>query len=205
MGAITSSSVSSLGSGYIAGDVIEIAQGGNLSATIAIYTVDGLGVPLTYALPDQGFAGFFNDAIRGCGYFVQNNVPTFNGGSGGSGFVINILAVGPGTDATHGRLSSGIVVPGRGYAVNDTGLFVQGSNQSACYRVTTIFPGSGGVAFFNFDPGDGYTLGPVTTIPAGPQPGSGSGFTRNSTGVSPCSSGPRSGNINRLQGGGASQ
>jgi hypothetical protein len=65
--------------------------------------------------------------------------------------------------------------------------------------VTTAF--GGGVSFFNFDPGDGYAVGPITTSPAGPQPGSGSGFALNVTAVVPCSAGGSTGYVNITFGG----
>ncbi len=187
MGAITGSTVAAFGSNYVAGDVIVIQQGSNAGATVAIHTVDGSGVPLTYTLPQDGFASVPN-VVRGCGYSVQNNVPTVNGASPGTGFRVNITAVGPGTDASHGRIASfGSVVGGSGYAVNDTGYFLQGANISGVYRVTFVFGGA--VSFFNFEPGDGYSVGPITTVATGPQPGGGSGFTFDVTAIVPCTSG----------------
>src|SRR6266849_5269416 len=125
-GAIISSSVAALGSGYSANQSIRVSQapGPDDGARVLIQTVDGSGVPLTYLLPDQGYF----QTLRGCGYTPANNVPTTFGG-GGSGFAINILAVGPGSDATHGGIFSFTSLSGgSGYALHDTGNLVQGAN-----------------------------------------------------------------------------
>ncbi len=174
MGSITSTSVVSLGSGYAANDVIRVLQGANNTATIVIITVSG-GVPVTYNLPEQSFNGLPNRTQRGCGYTVENNVPTQMSGSGGSGFVINILTVGPNSDATHGVVDSFSTDPpgsgGSGYAVGDTGTFVQGTNNSGCYRVAAA---AGGVVISAaLDGGDGYAIGIATTVA---HTGGGSGF-----------------------------
>ncbi len=179
MGAITASSVVSLGSGYSAGVVLFVVQGANQTAYLQILTVDGSGVPLTYVLPEQSFAdsnvGISN---RGCGYSPASNLPTAyaSGPVGGVGFVVNILTVGPGTDATHGPIDElQIADGGAGYVTGDTGTIVQGGNVSGAYTVNA----SGGVVIdpVAFDPADGYAVGPATTVNGGPQPGIGAGLT----------------------------
>ncbi len=189
MGSILSSSVVSVGTGYSALQNIAVKQGTNKTAHIFIITVDGSGVPLTYLLPEVFANDPYRVTDRGCGYTVQNSVPTDNLGGGGSGFVVNILTVGPGSDGTHGVLANYTTTnTGSGYAVGDTGLFVQGGNNSATYRITTA---SGGhVAFLLRDFGDGYTLGVVVPTNGGSQPGIGSGYAITCTGTSQCSSGP---------------
>lgn len=205
MGTIITSSVASLGSGYIANQTIAVNQGGNKTAVINILTVDGSGVPLTYFKPEDFFpltASNVNQA--GCGYSAQNGVPTYNVSSPGSGFVLDILSVGPGSDATHGPLFDAFVnVGGSGYALHDTGRVIQGANNSSVYKVTQVF---GGVVFgVTFGFSDGYALGDCTTTPFGPQPGSGSGLivTRQTDGT--CSFASTAGYRNRTFGGPSKQ
>ncbi len=204
MGAITDSEVAALGSGYTAGDTLVVSQGGHTGATFYIRTVDGSGIPLDYIRPEEGFASFGSNAERGCGYSIQGNVPC-TGGSG-HGLELNILAVGPGSDATHGRISVLLInASGSGWAVNDTGLLIQGGNNSGAYRVTSV-TGTGAVLSMEIDPGDGYVVGPATTQNGGPQPGSGIGFTFPYAGMDlfiqtivACPGvGPTSGYVNRL-------
>lgn len=191
MGAITSSSVASSGSGYTPGQIVRLAQGSDDGARVVILTVNGSGVPLTLSLPEQGFQT--TGAHAGCGYFVQNNVPTTFGGAG-SGLTINILAVGPGSDATHGGIF-GITVSagGSGWAVNDTGTLVQGSNSSATYKVTGI--NTGALVNLSVDSVDGYAIGSVTLVPGGPHPGSGGGATVSVDTISQCAFTPPGGFI----------
>lgn len=190
-GAITSSSVAAVGSGYTSGDSLLVTGGGG-TAGVVILTVGGGGVPSSYTLPDQGFA---IGAGRGCGYSVASNVPC-SGGTG-TGFKINILAVGPGTNATHGTIGgTSVSSTGSGYAPADTGFFVQGANTSSVYIIDTV-DGGGGVTTYNIDSADGYEVGIATTTPGGPQPGSGSGFTLAIASVFPCSGGVQSGYRNK--------
>ena len=186
MGAITSSSVAALGSGYTAGDKLFITGGGGIAVAL-IQTVGAGGVPATYLLPSAGaFADSGGNQLveRGCGYSIASNVPT-TGGSG-SGFTIDILAVGPGTNATHGTINgTSLGSGGAGYAAGDSGVFVQGANQSGTYVVLTV-DGGGGVVTWTPDPADGYAVGLTTTATGAPQPGSGSGFTMNIASISPC-------------------
>ena len=191
MGAITSSSVAALGSGYSGGDILTV-PGGGANALVVINFVDGSGVPTSYVLPDQGFT---TAGVRGCGYRVANNI-VCSGGSG-TGFKLNILSVGPGTDATHGNIGgTSVASGGSGYTVNDTGYIIQGTNTSGVYGQIGIGVG-GAVTFFDIDPADGYKVGLATTTPGGPFPGSGSGFTINITSISPCG-GALSGYRNRF-------
>ncbi len=204
MGAITSSAEISLGSGYSAGELLGVIQGTGAnftlpSAAIAILTVDGSGVPLTFLLPQEWDAGPPTEIgpSQGCGYFVQNNLATKHiaGPGAGAGFVINILAVGPGSDLTHGSIGeTQLDAGGVGYAVGDTGLIVQGGNHSAKYIVTAVDGITGAVTEVNSppapdiinDPADGYAVGPATTLNAGPQPGVGVGFTLDILEISMC-------------------
>lgn len=206
-GAIISSSAAAVGSGYAANDVIRVLQGANNGATVVILTVGGGGVPLTYSLPEQGYKT--TGANRGCGYNPASNLPTTPSFSGGTGFELNILAVGPGSDATHGGIFGfTTLIGGAGYALHDTGNLVQGANSSATYKITGI---AGGVVVnFTNDPADGYAdsgvAGPVTFVNGGPQPGSGSGASITITfadgDISQCAFTPASsGYINRIFGG----
>lgn len=201
-GAIVRTNTSIVGSGYTAGDIIDVDQSGNRTATINIQTVDGSGVPLTYLAPEDGFP---SRTLRGCGYTTQNNTPT--AGGTGSGFLIDILSVGPGTDATHGGIFSlSITTAGSGYALNDTGLIVQGANDSSTYKVTGA--SGGGVIHLLVDAADGYALGAASLTSGGPQPGGGSGCTIDINDVEPCSFTPppsNSGYVNRLFGGPSNQ
>lgn len=207
MGAITSSSMGAAGSGYVANQIVRVSQGSgpNDGAHVVILTVGGGGVPLTLSLPEQGYET--TGALRGCGYTVQNGVPTTFGGAA-SGLTINILAVGPGSDATHGGIFSfSGLTGGVGFAVNDTGKLIQGSNSSSVYKVTGI--SGGAVVNLSIDPGDGYTAGTVSLVPAGPQSGSGSGASLTLTlgDISSCAFAPGvgSGYSNRVFGGPSKQ
>lgn len=211
-GAIISSSVATPGSGYTANQIVRVSQspGPNDGAHVVILTVDGSGVPLTVSLPEQGYQT--TGAKRGCGYDPASNVPTTFGGAG-SGLALNILAVGPGSDATHGGIFGfTTLIGGSGYAVGDTGNLVQGANSSAVYRITGV---AGGVVVnFSVDPGDGYAdsgvAGSVVFQNGGPQPGSGSGASITITfadgDISQCPFAPASsGSINRVFGGPSNQ
>src|SRR5207253_1382128 len=124
-------------------------------------------------------------------------------GGAGAGFVINILAVGPNSDATHGVPDSLSLdppgAPGSGYVVGDTGFFTQGTNSSGCYRIAAA---SGGVpSSISIDGADGYALGPVICTRAGPQTGSGSGLILDLNDFNPCGFVAISGYLNRTFGG----
>ncbi len=218
MGAITSSSVSVLGSGYTAGDVLTVQQpGSGRTATIHIVTVDGSGVPLTYSLPDQGFGVL---ALRGCGYSVGSAVPT-SGGTG-HGFKLDIAGVGPGSDSMHGSLvfpggNDHVFGNGGGFVVGDTGTLGQdgGTNTSATYRVTSVDL-LGAVLEMIVDGADGYATsfnngsadwGPIfDATNSGPQPGVGGGLNPTGFSISACGGGGGStGYVNRRFGGPSNQ
>jgi len=212
MGAITSSSVAALGSGYFAGETIKVLQGANDTARIVILTVDGSGVPLTYLLPHQiSLTGPVQQP--GCGYTVATNVPTTStptGGGIGSGFAINIDAVGPDSDATHGGITSiGVNNVGSGYVLHDTGLIVQGANQSAAYKIQGV--SGGAIIALLVSRGDGYAFNlsgatNATALNAGPQPGVGSGAQFNIDDILQCDFIPGgSGYQNRVFGGPSNQ
>ena len=76
-GIIKNISLNTAGSGYSAGDVLTVDDGGN-SATVEILTVDGSGVPQTFQLQNNG-----------TGYSIENGIPTSYTGAG-AGFKINV-------------------------------------------------------------------------------------------------------------------
>lgn len=87
--AIATSTLGSGGTGYAVGDTGTIVQSGGSGATYIVNTVSS-GVVATYTITSGG-----------TGYSVQNGVATANGGAqpgAGSGFTINITALGVGID-----------------------------------------------------------------------------------------------------------
>lgn len=84
VGAILTSTIAAIGSGYATGDTGTI-EAGNFDATYVIDTVDGGGGVVTFHLDNPG-----------TGYIVDTGVPTLAGGSqpgGGSSFIINVTSV----------------------------------------------------------------------------------------------------------------
>ncbi len=203
MGAITSSSIATLGSGYSALDTLGIIQPGGVGARLQIITVDGSGVPLTFAMPEDNYPGTPASTPyvvhRGCGYSLGTGLATQNFGNPpspavGSGLTLDILSVGPGSDATHGVITGFdyaltplhfYIAGTSGYAPGDTGLIIQGANDSSPYVVGPLVgPGDAdgpagallAVNGFAYDNADGYAHTPALAVSGGRQPGSGSGF-----------------------------
>lgn len=203
-GAIISSSLAAGGLGYTPNQVVRVSQspGPDDGARAVVLTVGAGGVVLTYSL-ESGYQT--NAALRGCGYTAASNVPTTFGGAG-SGFAINILAVGPGSDATHGGIFSFTSLSGgSGYVLHDTGNLVQGANSSAVYRLSQV---AGGVVInLSIDPADGYGAGVCNLVNGGPQPGVGTGasITLTLSDISQCGFGAPTGYRNRTFGGPSKQ
>ncbi len=203
-GAILNAGLNNYGSGFSPNTILVVGQGSNNTARMVILTVDGDGVPTSYYLPPESF--LTTGALRGCGYFLQDGVPTyFNLGlTLPSPLTIDIRAVGPGSDATHGGIFSlSITAPGSGYALNDTGVIVQGANISSTYKVVGV--SGGGVIHLSIEPADGYALGAASLANDGIQPGVGSGCSIDINDVEPCPFGALSGYINRTFGGPSNQ
>lgn len=180
-GAITFFVIVSGGTGYAVGDEGDIVQGigiDNRSAEYVVDTVDGSGA-VTSVLPlGFGFLLPTRTTTRGCGY-MPGMARTNATSGGGSGMTIRIIAVGPGTDATHGKIGDfAINNTGTGYAAGDTGEITQGMNHTATYTIEGVIAG-GVVAGLRFiDKADGYAVGTnVATSRGGPQIGGGSGLT----------------------------
>ncbi len=193
MGIVLSSSVVAVGTGYHAGDQIAVNQTGNHTATINILTVDGSGIPLTYALPDTFMSHTASPpqpTHGGCGYHTQNNVPTLGGF--GVGFILNILTVGPGSDINHGPIVS-IDVSGNpaGWTLYDTGFIKQGGIIVGTFRAVGI--NTGALISIQIGSSDGCADGAVTLVAGGIQPGGSGTAIVGPGGFTTCSATPLSG------------
>lgn len=152
-------------SGYAAGDTGTV--NGNVGTNPTWYTISTVanaGGALAIALTNDGTL------------FTTTNYSAVDGGAQpgvGTGMVIQVTSVNGVTGAITGF---NITSQGHGYALGDTGSFLQGgAGTNATYIVGSVGV-AGQVLTLQLNNGGGYSLGNQSTSTGGPQPGGGTGL-----------------------------